>query len=129
MIVLLINIIGIRGEIFVSMTATQRPETKSAPGIVKAWSNILEIMGYMAILVNLAVLVITFDMELGNKMLVTQNVTFGPREVVTSENITVNATWTQPTETNIFRLVVYLTGHVRINELWAIVALEHVLPS
>lgn len=128
MIVLLINIIGIRGEIFVSMTATQRPETKSAPGIVKAWSNILEIMGYMAILVNLAVLVITFDMELGNKMLVTQNVTFGPREVVTSENITVNATWTQPTETNLSRdWWWYLTGHVRINELWAIVALEHVL--
>ena len=59
-----------------TLAISSSTETKSAPGIVKAWSNILEIMGYMAILVNLAVLVITFDMELGNKMLVTQNVTF-----------------------------------------------------
>ena len=128
MIVLLINIIGIRGEMFVNLTATQRPETKSAPGIVQAWSNILEIMGYMAILVNLAILVVTFDMELGHTVMVSQNMTLGPREVLTSNNIKTNATWTEATEMNIARdWWWYLTGHVRMNELWAIVALEHVL--
>ena len=128
MIVLLINIIGIRGEMFVMMTATQRPETKSAPGMVQAWSNILEIMGFMAILVNLAILVITYDMDLGHTMLVTQNLTMGPQEVLTSNNITVNATWVQPTETNMSRdWWWYLTGHIRMNQLWAMVALEHVL--
>merc|ERR1712196_673243 len=52
----------------------------------------------------------------------------GPQEVVTSNGITLNATWAKVIETNMSRdWWWYPTSHVRINELWAIVALEHVL--
>ena len=129
LIVLLINVVGLRGEMFVNLFATQRPETKSAPGIVKAWSGILEVMGYFAILVNLAILVVTFHMELGNVDLVSKNVTHGPSEVlVQPDNQLVNATWTEVVVYNTSRdWWWFLTRHVRINELWAIVVLEHIL--
>ena len=129
LVVLLINVVGLRGEIFVNLFATQRPETKSAPGIVQAWSGILEIMGYLAILVNLAILVVTFHMELGNSIPISKNVTFGPREIMVQPgNELYNGTWTEVVEFNASRdWWWYLTRHVRLNELWAIVALEHIL--
>ena len=124
-IVLIINIIGIRGEISVSLFASQRPETLTAGGIIEAWAGILEIIGYMAILCNVLILLITFDKELG---------------WIKMENVTTTRTTTNlPSpynnityeETNLINTSVdwwgFLTNRISLNEVWALVILEHIL--
>ena len=127
-LVLLINVIGVRGEMYVSLYATQRPPTSIAGGIIKAWANILEIIGYMAILCNVLILVITFDMELGRVHM--ENVThvrstvglaglLSPCNNLTyfeTESINASTDWWST-----------LTGNVPMSKMFALVVLEHVL--
>jgi hypothetical protein len=124
-IVLIINLVGIRGEICVSLFGSQRPETLTAGGIIEAWAGILEIIGYMAILCNVLILLFTFELELGwiqMNNVTTTHVTSGLPAPY--HNISYNTTTLTNTSVDWWS---YLTGRVRLNEVWAIVILEHIL--
>ena len=126
-VVLLINIIGMRGEIYVSLYAMQRPPTLIAGGIIKAWQNILEIIGYMAIVCNVLILVITFDMELGNVQI--ENITHVRSTTSLGLNFPCNnVSYLETERINISKDWWYIVTRGKpMAKLFALVILEHIL--
>ena len=124
-IVLIINIIGIRGELFVNLYSTQRPETLTAGGIIEAWANILEIIGYLAILMNVLILIFTFDLELGWIRMENVTTTHVSSHLPSPyNNITYDVTELKNVSIDWWS---FLTGRIRVQQVWAIVVLEHIL--
>jgi hypothetical protein len=124
-VILIINIIGIRGEMYTKLYATQRPETMEASGIVKAWANILEIIGFMAILCNVCILIMTFDLNLGQ--VVMANVTRVVELPVPYENENMTSYTITTLENTSNDWWMYITGRERFIELSVVILLEHLL--